>query len=158
VPNIDERPLPGVGVCHEFVLAGGRRIGVLTHRGGRRELLVYDEGDTDAARAVLTMEPEEAATLAQLLGAPRLNEQLAAMQRIEGLAIDWLQAPATWRPRTIAEAAIRSRTGASVVAVVRPEGAVPGPDPSEVIRPGDTVIAVGSDDAVRNLRSLLRDQ
>lgn len=157
MPNIDERPLPGVGVCHEFVLAGGRRVGVLTHRGGRRELLVYDEGDADAAHPVLAMEPDEAATLAQLLGAPRLNEQLAAMQRIEGLAIDWLQAPATWRARSIGEAEIRSRTGASVVALVRPDGAVPGPDPGDVIGPGDTVIAVGSDDAVERLRVLLRD-
>lgn len=157
MPNIDERALPGVGVCHEFVLAGGRRIGVLTHKGGRRELLVYDEGDADAARPVLALEPDEAATLAQLLGAPRLNEQLVAMQRIEGLAIDWLHAPPGWRARSIKDAEIRSRTGASVVALVRPDGAVPGPDPDDVIRPGDTVIAVGSDDAVERLRALLRD-
>lgn len=155
MPNIDERALPGVGVCHEFTLADGRRIGVLTHRGGRRELLVYDTDDVDAARPVLTLDAEDATTLAQLLGAPRVNEKLAAMQRIEGLAIDWLQVPPSWTPRTIAEAEIRTRTGASVVALVRTDGALPGPDPDATIAPGDTVIAVGSEEAVERLRSLL---
>lgn len=157
MPNIDERALPGVGVCHEFVLATGERIGVLTHRSGRRELLLYAKGDPDAARPLLELEPDEAATLAQLLGAPRVNEKLAAMQRIEGLAIDWLHVPDTWRATTIADAEIRTRTGASVVAVVRPDGAVPGPDPDATISPGDTVIAVGTGDAVERLRALLLD-
>jgi TrkA domain protein len=158
VPNIDERALPGVGVCHEFVLAEGRRIGVLTHRTGRRELLVYAERDPDASRPILTLEPEEAATLAQLLGAPVVNEKLAAMQRIEGLAIDWLQVPSTWEARTIGDAQLRTRTGASVVAVVRHSAeAIPGPDPSTTIAPGDTVIAVGTAEAIERLGRLLHD-
>lgn len=159
MPNIDERPLPGVGVCHEFVLADGRRIGVLTHRTGRRELLVYGaDDDPDAARPVLVLEAEEAATLAQLLGAPKVNEKLAAMQRIEGLAIDWLHVPDQWRERTIAEAEVRTRTGASLVAVVHGQGeAIPGPEPTAVIAPGDTVIAVGTEAAIDRLRALLHD-
>jgi TrkA domain protein len=158
VPNIDERALPGVGVCHEFDLAEGRRIGVLTHRTGRRELLVYDADDPDSSRPILTLEADEAATLAQLLGAPRVNEKLAAMQRIEGLAIDWLQVPAGWRERTIGEAEIRSRTGSSVVAVAPASGpAVPGPDPATPIAGGDTVIAVGTEEAIERLRVLLSD-
>ena len=157
MPNIDERALPGVGVCHEFVLAEGRRIGVLTHRGGRRELLVFGGDDPDASRPILALEADEAATLAQLLGAPRVNEKLAAMQRIEGLAIDWLHVPDTWQTKSIADAEIRTTTGASVVAIAAAAGeAVPGPEPTTPIAPGDTVIAVGTEDAIERLRTLLQ--
>ncbi len=40
--EIEETPLPGVGVRHEFTTANGERLAVLTHRNGRREIAIYD--------------------------------------------------------------------------------------------------------------------
>ncbi|MCC6184034.1 MAG: potassium transporter TrkA, partial [Microthrixaceae bacterium] len=43
--EIHETELPGVGVLQEFDTVGGSRVGVLTTRAGRRELLFYDDED-----------------------------------------------------------------------------------------------------------------
>ena len=55
--EVTETQLPGVGVRHEFVTAGGERVAVLTHRTGRRELAVYDRADPDACTTVLHLSP-----------------------------------------------------------------------------------------------------
>ncbi len=45
--DVTEVRLPRVGVRHEFTTAEGERIGVLSHRNGRREIVVYDRDDPD---------------------------------------------------------------------------------------------------------------
>jgi K+/H+ antiporter YhaU regulatory subunit KhtT len=45
MPEVYETRLPGVGVRHDFTTAEGERVAVLTHRGGRRELAVYERDD-----------------------------------------------------------------------------------------------------------------
>ena len=46
--DVEETKLPGVGVRHDFATSSGQRVGVLLHRTGQRELLVYDEDDPDS--------------------------------------------------------------------------------------------------------------
>ncbi|MGH2814647.1 MAG: TrkA C-terminal domain-containing protein [Actinomycetota bacterium] len=46
--DIQETNLPGVGLRHDFTTRAGRQLGVVTHRTGRRDLLVYDREDPDA--------------------------------------------------------------------------------------------------------------
>ncbi|MGH2685932.1 MAG: hypothetical protein ACRDJP_10755, partial [Actinomycetota bacterium] len=89
--QVTETQLPGVGVRHDFVTKDGNRIGVLWHRSGRRELLLYDRGDPDACRAVIVLDPDDTRTLAELLGSSQVTEALGAVQQqLHGLAIDWL--------------------------------------------------------------------
>ena len=40
VVDIQETNLPGVGLRHDFTTRAGRQLGVVTHRTGRRDLLV----------------------------------------------------------------------------------------------------------------------
>jgi K+/H+ antiporter YhaU regulatory subunit KhtT len=70
--EIQETTLPGVGLRHEFTTRAGRQLGVVTHRTGRRDLLVYDRNDPDACQEVIQLTQEEADALADLLGADRL--------------------------------------------------------------------------------------
>ena len=77
--DIEETNLPGVGVRHDFTTRAGRQLGVVTHRTGRRDLLVYDRADPDACQEVIQLTDEEADTLADLLGAARLTGRLAAL-------------------------------------------------------------------------------
>ena len=44
--RIDEVPLPGVGVRHEFTSERGERIAVVSHRTGHQELALYERDDT----------------------------------------------------------------------------------------------------------------
>jgi TrkA domain protein len=158
MPEVSETPLPGVGVRHEFVTTSGERVAVLTHRTGRREVAVYDQPDPDKCTTVLHLSPDDTRTLAELLGASPVSEALAAVQqRIEGLAIDWLTIPPSSRcgGATIGEGAFRTRTGSSLVAVVRAGATIPAPGPDHRFEPGDVVVAVGTPEGLAQLRILL---
>lgn len=157
--DVTETVLPGVGVRHEFTTEDGDRVGVLVHRGGRREVLLYDERDPDSCRASLTLSSEEARTVAELLGASQVSAAVTAVQQqIEGLAIEWLDvdegSPAVGT--TIKDGMYRTRTGASIVAVIRGATSVPAPDPEFTFEARDVVVAVGTTENLDKLRSLLR--
>lgn len=156
--DIQETNLPGVGLRHEFTTRAGRQLGVVTHRTGRRDLLVYDRDDPDACQEVVQLTDEEADALAELLGAARLVQNLAALtQRIEGLAIDWLpiRAGSSYAGQAIADTQARSRTGVSIVAIVRGDGAIPAPTPDVQLEPGDTLVVVGTAQGIKELAKLL---
>jgi len=158
MPDVSETLLPGVGVRHEFVTARGERVAVLTHRTGRRELAVYDRADPDRCTAVLHLSHDDTRTLAELLGASPVSEAVSAVQqRLEGLAIDWVTIPAGSSAvgATIAEGAFRTRTGASIVAVVRGATTLPAPGPDHRFEAGDVAVVVGTTDGLAQLRDLL---
>lgn len=157
MPEVTEIRLPGVGVRHEFTTAAGERVGVVAHRGGRREIVVYDRADPDSCTTFLHLSSDDTRTLAELLGAPQVSEALASAQRVEGLAIDWITVTPTspFAGSTIGDGRFRSRTGASVVAVVRGDTTVPGPGPEYRFDAGDVAVAVGTTEGLARLRELL---
>lgn len=156
--EIDEVKLPGVGVRYEFKTAEGNRIGVISHRTGLREIYVSRRDDPDQFGRVLGLSPDDARTLAELLGATRVAQQLAELQqRIEGLVIDWLplREDSVYSGRTIGDAQLRTRTGVSVVAIVRGEEAVPAPGPEQQMQSGDYLVVVGTARGVEQAVELL---
>jgi TrkA domain protein len=158
VTEIIETPLPGVGVRHEFTTAEKERIAVLTHRSGRREIAIYDRGDPDACRTVLHLSPDDTRTLADVLGASSVSETVAAVQHnIEGVAIDWVTVPGASRfaDSTIASGQFRTRTGASVIAIVRGAKTIPAPGPDQKIQGNDVIVAVGTPEGLAELRNML---
>lgn len=157
MPDVTEIRLPGVGVRHEFTTADGERLGVLSLRSGRHEIVVYDREDPDRCTMVLHLSPDDTTTLAELLGAAHMGEAIASVQRVEGLAIDWITVPerSSLVGTTIGEGRLRSRTGASIVAVVSGDTTAPGPGPEYRFRPGDVAVAVGTPEGLSQLRELL---
>jgi TrkA domain protein len=156
--EIEETPLPGVGVRHEFTTADKERVAVLTHRSGRREIAVYDRADPDACRTVLHLSPDDTRALADVLGASAVSETVSAVQQnIEGVAIDWVTVPAGSRfsALTIADGQFRTRTGASIIAVVRGAQTIPAPGPELQLQGDDVIVAVGTPDGLAQLRNLL---
>jgi TrkA domain protein len=155
--DIHETALPGVGLRHDFTTRTGRQLGVITHRTGRRDLIVYDREDPDASQEVVQLTGDEAEALGELLGADRVVEHLADLQRIEGLAIDWLavRSGSPYAGRTIADTQARSRTGVSIVAVLRDGSAIPAPTPDVRLQAGDTLVVVGTIDGISTLADLL---
>src|SRR5262245_7587717 len=120
--EVQQTTLPGVGVRYDLTTRAGRQLGVLAHVTGRHDLLVYDREDPDACQEVVQLSEEESDTLAELLGAARIVGRLGQLQQqVEGLAIDWIQiaAGSPYAERTIADTEARSRTGVSIVAVLR---------------------------------------
>lgn len=156
--EITEVKLPGLGVRHEFTTQEGKRIGVVSHRSGRKELYFADPDDPDAFKRMLGLSDEDARTLAEILGGSRVAEELAQLQqRIEGLAIDWLpvREDSPYAGSTIGDAAVRTRTGVSIVAVLRGEYAIPAPGPDLELVPGDYLVVVGTTRGIEEVVELL---
>lgn len=157
MPEVTETQLPGVGVRHEFTTAAGERVAVLSHRTGRREIAVYDRADPDACSTVLHLNADDTRALADLLGGSPVAEAVNAVQQLEGVAIDWVRLPSSspQRGASIGDGRLRTRTGTSVVAVVRAGSTIPAPGPELVLDAGDVVVAAGTPDGLRALRELL---
>lgn len=157
--DIQEVKLPGVGIRYEYQTADGNRIGVVSHRSGLREIYLARSDDPDEFRRVLGLSPDDARTLAELLGATRVSQQLADLQqRIEGLVIDWLplRSDSPYVGHAIADVRMRTRTGVSVVAIVRGEEAIPAPGPEVRIESGDYLVVVGTARGIEDAVALLR--
>ena len=155
--DVTETQLPGVGVRHEFATGAGERVAVLSHRTGRREIAVYDRADPDACSTVLHLNPDDTRTLAELLGGDPLAEATSGVQRVAGVALDWIpiRAGSVQAGHTIGEGQLRTRTGSSVVAVIRGDETVPAPGPDMRIEAGDVMVAAGTPAGLRQLRDLL---
>jgi TrkA domain protein len=157
--KIEETRLPGVGVRFDFVSEQGQRVGVVHHRGGRREIFVCSVDDPDSAWMVLDLNDDDAHTLVDVLGVSPVIEEISQLQQVEGLAMDWLpiHPGSPYSGRTIGDARIRTRTGASVVAVIRGESPFPAPGPEFQFAPDDMVVVVGTAPGIESVKSILAD-
>ncbi len=155
--KMTEVQLPGVGVRYEFTSGRGERIAVVAHRGGRQDLALYDARDADTSRTILELDSEDAATLASILGVPQVAASASAMQRVEGLALDWVTVTerSAAAGSTIADGEYRSQTGTSIVAVLRDKETIAAPGPDFVLAAHDVTVAVGTPEGLTELRALL---
>lgn len=155
--EIDETALPGIGVRYDIRTDTGDRLGVLVHRGGRRELFVYDAADPDRCAGTIDLHENEARSVAELLGPSQVVTRLAAMQQeIEGLVIDWIAVDpsSVLAGSTLRGSAVHTHTGASVVAILRHEEALPAPGAEDTIEADDVLVAVGTLEGVTALAAL----
>jgi TrkA domain protein len=156
--EVHEIRLPGIGARFEFGTRAGNRLGVIAHRSGRREVVVYDRDDPDRCTKLLDLTPEESRTLVELLGGSQVVTSVGEVQqRVEGLILDWTPVPegSPVAGRSIGDLQVRTRTGASIVAVLHGDRTVPSPDPSYTITAGDTLVTVATDEGTAAVQALL---
>ncbi|CAN5134678.1 cation:proton antiporter regulatory subunit [soil metagenome] len=157
--EFEETRLPGVGVRHDFVTEDGRRVGVITHHNGRKELLVYSERDPDACSEVVSLGVDESVGLTELLGGSKVHSTLQNLQQqVEGLTIDWLHVAEGWwtAGHTITDTQLRRRTGVSIVAIIHFGTTIPSPEPDHLLSADDTLVVVGTPEGISAAISLLR--
>ena len=68
--ELAQTPLPGVGVRYDFCTEQGRQVGLVLHRDGTADLVVYAEEDPDSVAESVTLQAEERQALADLLAVP----------------------------------------------------------------------------------------
>ncbi|HSK25900.1 MAG TPA: cation:proton antiporter regulatory subunit [Jiangellales bacterium] len=157
--EVTETLLPGVGIRYEFATRSGDRVGVVARRDGAVELLVYELADPDAGRTLLRLTEDEAETVAELLGAPRIAERFADLTReIPGLVAAQVDVPegSPYAGGTLGDTRARTRTGASIVAVVKGEQIVASPSPRQPLEAGDVLVVIGTAYGIDGVRQLLR--
>ncbi|MDJ0395370.1 cation:proton antiporter regulatory subunit [Rhodococcus sp. G-MC3] len=156
--NVEVTLLPGIGVRKDFALASGRRIGVITRKDGANELIVSRIDDPDATQASITLSNEEAAALGNLLGTPQLIAQLGEEHR-DLPGINTRQLPiregSRFDGRTLGDTTMRTKTGVSIVAVMRAGQVQPSPNPDFTLTSGDLLVAVGTHDGLDAAAKLL---
>lgn len=159
--NIEETPLPGIGVRRELRLATGRRVGVVTHRDGATELILSRIDDPDACAASIPLSAEEAAALGSLLGSAQLIAQLTAEQEsVSGISTHqiMIRKGSAFAGRTLGETQMRTITGTSIVALLRDGDVIGSPRPDAVLHVGDLVVIVGTDEGLAAAAQILQSR
>lgn len=156
--SMHETALPGIGVRRELDLADGRRIGVVIHRDGTTDLFLADADDPDACAAAVALSSSEAASLGGLLAGPQLVSQLEGEHAdLPGITTRQLILPADspYADAELGATKMRTRTGVSIVAVVRAGQTHPSPGPDFLLEGGDVLIVVGTSEGTRTAERLL---
>jgi TrkA domain protein len=156
--DVNETLLPGVGLRYEFDNSDGDRIGVIAHRKGDFEVLVYASKDPDRARRVFRLTEREAEAMAQILGAPRMVESYADLTKeVPGLDAGQVEvgSHSPYAGRPLGDTRARTRTGASIVAVVRDEQVLASPGPDEMLHANDVLVVIGTADGIAAVRQLV---
>ena len=156
--DVTEVKLPGVGLRYEFDLAHGDRIGIVARRSGDFEFVLYGPDDPDQARPVFRLTEDEAEALAQILGAPRIAERFADLTReVPGLRAGRVEIrpDSPYAARPLGDTKARTRTGASIVAIVRDEDVLASPGPEEILHGGDVLVVIGTDDGIAGVETIV---
>lgn len=156
--DVNEVLLPGVGLRYEFTNADGDHIGIVARREGSFEVIRYAADDLDEAQPLFRLTATEADTVAEILGAPRIAERFADLTKeIPGLSAGQVVVPAasSHAGEPLGRTRARTRTGASIVAIVRGEDVLASPMPDEVLRPGDVLVVIGTREGINGVRQII---
>jgi len=158
--EIQETRLPGIGTKFTMPLASGRRLVVIVHTDGKRELYLFRHAHADEPVAVLVLDDDEARQLGAIVGGayerPKIVEDLEFA--LGELQIEWTPVPedSPTIGKTLAECAFRATTGITVIAILREPEPISGARPDDVIKTGDTLVTVGKAGQYPAFRRVLR--
>ncbi|MEW2487500.1 TrkA C-terminal domain-containing protein [Streptomyces sp. NPDC048411] len=148
--------LPGVGVQYDYITESGQHISVVVHHDGRRFIGFYERDDPDSCQLSVALTPREATGLAHLIDAAPIDAV-----RTEGIDLVTEHIPLGSRSpyggRLLGDTRARTRTGASIVAVLRTHSAHPSPGPDFRLAIGDTLVVVGTREGVDTLSEIIAE-
>ena len=153
--HVRKTRLPGVGTRYDLRTEGGTHLSVVVRQDGSRVLAFHDPWDDDSCKDAAPLAPHESTALSELLNPDPVGH---LHQHIE---IDLVteHIPVTKRSpfagRTLGATQARTRTGASIVAVLRRTDAIPSPTPDFRFGIGDTLVVVGTREGVDAVAELI---
>jgi len=158
--RIEKVDLPGIGTRHDVVTSEGRRLGVITHRTGEREIAMFDPRDPDSCSDSIHLNDDEAIALAEVLGTSLMLGQFAHLgDKSTGLYTEQIILPANsaFAGKSLGDTKARTRTKSSIVAILRDLDVIASPGPDAGLEAGDIIVAVGTKQGLEALSSLLSD-
>jgi TrkA domain protein len=156
--RIERVDLAGIGFRDDVVTSTGARFGVLNHRDGTREVSIFSAEDPDATAATLVITPQEASAVAELLGSATLLDQIAKIaDTVPGIFTEQLSLPADSKfiDKELGDTHARTKTGVSIVAIVREGKVIASPRPGQDLASGDILVAVGTRPGLDALAEIL---
>ena len=150
--TIREVELPGVGKKYTLDTQAKGQLVIVLHQSGKREIYHFAKGKT-VPDEMIALTAEEAQHVGGILSqtyfqaAPDPSTALVMKE----LTLEWQSLPSghPMTGKTIEELAVRKRTGATIVAVLRAGKAIINPEPGEQLRAEDTLMFIGNADQVK---------
>lgn len=154
--RIERVELPGIGARSDVITAAGRRVSVVSLRDGERQLALFDADDPDASTDSIPLTDDEAASLAELLGASLTISRLSGLGAA-GLFTEEITLPidSKFVGRPMGDTKARTLTSSSIVAISRGSEVIPSPTPDVVFQRGDVIVAVGTRKGLDSLTKLI---
>lgn len=158
--DVTQDELPGIGRRFEVRCEDGGVLTVVLYNNGRRDLYAFSPGSDEPS--VVTLWDEQARAVASIMAGSFADPAEAGAARgvqeaLDDLTFDWVSldpgSPGT--ERSIGDLAIRSRTGVTIMSIVRGHGVIHDPGPEEVLRAGDRLVVAGRRDRLPELRRLV---
>ena len=159
--DVVETLLPGVGRRYEFTLDDGQRLCIVSTRDDHFIVSTFDRDDPDVGRTLFELDEDEAVTMAEILGAPRIAVKVADLsQEIPGLTSEPIEITPGSRfdGQTLGDTQMRTRTGSSVVALVRDDRVIASPSPAQDVVQGDVLVVIGTTEGITKARAILEAQ
>jgi TrkA domain protein len=159
--TIYETEVPGVGHKFELELDDDKRLVVLLHHDGKREVYLRPGANEDSEK-LFSLTGKRARQLGSILeGAHFQPVEMDDIQVPLGESIiEWVEIDATAPVvgQTLRKADIREQTGTSVIAIQRGAETIPNPMPETTIEAGDVLVTLGSREEQQSLADLLGDE
>lgn len=133
---------------------------MVLHRNGQRDLVLYDPDDPDASQHDIPLTDDEAVALADILGAPLMLSQLTGVSDLApGLLIEQITilAGSRYVNHSLGDTTARTRTSASIVAVLRAGEVIASPDPAFRFAAGDVLVVIGTREGLDEVTAVLAD-
>jgi TrkA domain protein len=158
-PRLRTTPLPGIGVQYDLVTLEGHHLSVVAHRDGSRSLNGYHADDPDACALSVHLSEPEAGALTDALQPPHHEPMLLHTTEL-GLVVEriGLASASRWNGRQLGDTRLRTRTGSSVVAILRGPYPIPSPAPVFRLGGGDVMILVGTREGADAAAAILAEE
>jgi TrkA domain protein len=158
--KIKSGDLPGIGKRYSFTTAEGDTLVLILHQSGHRELYHFTGPDEDDPDLTIKLTDEEARQVGTILvGAdyqPVPDDHMEML--LKSIRIEWVKvtSDSDLANQRIIDSQVRTRTGATIIAIQRGQDMIGSPDIHEVIRPGDVLMVVGNRQQTKSLDTLCK--
>lgn len=156
--TIYEAEVPGVGHKFELELGDDKRLIVLIHHDGKREIY-RRPGENQDSQKLFSLTGKRARQLGSILeGAYFQPIEMDEVQVPLGEAIiEWVDVDSSTPlvGQSLKDADIRERTGVSIIAIQRSEETIANPQPDATIEVDDVFVSLGTRDEQQQFAELV---
>ncbi|WP_181349520.1 cation:proton antiporter regulatory subunit [Thalassobacillus sp. CUG 92003] len=160
--NISVSQLPGIGQKISLKTSEDSMLVLIVHHTGKRELYFFDDADSEEADFAMDLTSDETRELgAQLLGATYQPVDANKLKMFKNqIVVDWvdLKQASAIANKTIEEAEIRNRTGATIIGIVQENESIAIPEADTMLTPGDILMSIGKQDQIDSLSDLCKGE